>query len=107
MITTIVIIYLLGFCQKMKRNIHVNKLIMKTYLASKIVKAEPMTRGAFLNERYGTEPDFDDPTHKEEGYKVVYPDGYTSWSPKEPFDLSHRLITSGEVDLIEGAWKKE
>ena len=42
---------------------------MKKYIGTKIVSAEP---------REGTDG--------REGYKVVYADGYASWSPKDVFD---------------------
>lgn len=49
---------------------------MKDYIGVKLVQAEPETR------------------HKEgggyeAGYKVVYPDGYVSWSPKEVFEKAY------------------
>lgn len=44
---------------------------MKYYIGVKLVQAEP-------EERNG-----------EEGYKVVYPDGYVSWSPKSVFEKAY------------------
>ena len=41
---------------------------MKQYIGTKVVQAEPA----------------------ENGYKVVYPDGYASWSPKEVFEKAYR-----------------
>jgi hypothetical protein len=35
-----------------------------------------------------------------DGYKVVYEDGYTSWSPKETFERAYRKITPAEAGLI-------
>ena len=40
---------------------------MKNYIGVKIVKAEPQVKNG------------------KPGYKVVYPDGYVSWSPKDVF----------------------
>jgi len=51
---------------------------MKTYIGTKIISAEPST-----NE------------DGELGYKVIYQDGYTSWSPKEVFEEAYRTI---EID---------
>lgn len=49
---------------------------MKTYIGTKLVKAELM----------------------EHGYKVVYENGYTSWSPKEVFEKSYlELITNPKL----------
>ncbi|MCP3679838.1 MAG: hypothetical protein GY782_06025 [Gammaproteobacteria bacterium] len=34
------------------------------------------------------------------GYKVTYEDGYVSWSPKDTFERSYRMITDKEAGLI-------
>ena len=34
------------------------------------------------------------------GYKVIYPDGYVSWSPKEVFEHAYREITEDEANLV-------
>lgn len=47
---------------------------MKNYIGVKIVKAE-------LCEKDG-----------KPGYRVKYPDGYTSWSPKEAFEKAFREL---------------
>ena len=47
---------------------------MQTYLGVKYVKAEPVRKDG------------------REGYKVIYPDGYESWSPKNVFDSSYFQI---------------
>ena len=61
---------------------------MKKYIGTKQVKAEPMTMteaqkvlGRNLTSKglYG-----------EEGYLVVYEDGYLSWSPKGVFDKAYK-----------------
>lgn len=47
---------------------------MKNYIGVKIVKAEP-------EEKDG-----------KPGYKVVYPNGYVSWSPQDVFDKAYRPL---------------
>ncbi len=32
-----------------------------------------------------------------QGYKVIYPDGYISWSPKEVFEAAYRVISKEEI----------
>jgi len=61
---------------------------MKKYIRCHIVEAEPMTRYAFdnLKNREHTSPTNDD------GYHVVYPDGYESWCPKAQFEAAGRPI---------------
>lgn len=49
---------------------------MKRYIGTKIIHAEPQV------EHHAGEP--------REGYKVVYADGYTSWSPKDVFEEAYR-----------------
>lgn len=35
-----------------------------------------------------------------DGYTVIYPDGYESWSPKATFETAYREITEGEKALV-------
>lgn len=57
---------------------------MKLYVGAKVIKAEPCK----AKKDYGT--------HKigEDGYRVIYPDGYVSWSPKATFEKAYH-----EVDM--------
>ena len=52
---------------------------MEKYLGVKIIKAELQTKPNSMYEN-------------EEGYKVVYEDGYISWSPKDVFEKAYRKI---------------
>lgn len=52
------------------------KNIMKQYIGTKTVHAEPAQRGG--------------PDGLKDGYKVVYSDGYESWSPKDVFEQAYR-----------------
>lgn len=47
---------------------------LQTYIGTKIIRATP-----------------EQATNGAEGYRVVYADGYTSWSPKEAFEQAYRL----------------
>lgn len=51
---------------------------MKNYIGVKVVKAEPQEKDG------------------KAGYKVVYPDGYVSWSPNDVFEKAYR-----ELDCID------
>ena len=59
---------------------------MQTYIGVKCIKAEPMQKDGV------------------DGYKVVYPDGYESWSPKDAFEKAYLAIeqedrlTSNDID---------
>ena len=66
---------------------------MKKYLGVKIVEAEPMDEFTFKRSK-DVEP-LDNDLNRE-GYKVVYEDGYVSWSPKEIFEEVYREIQVSE-----------
>lgn len=75
---------------------------MDTFVGTKIIFAEPMTRGAYSDLRNWTLPENENP--HEPGYLVVYPDskqnikgypGYVSWSPADNFDRAYINITTG------------
>ncbi len=64
---------------------------MKTYIGTKIIKAEPLNRLEFNALKGVTIPQSD--VHAGDmGYKVVYPDGYVSWSPKDVFEKAYKQI---------------
>ena len=66
---------------------------MNKYLGVKIVKAEPWLGidNKCVNEVNGKQTIVLTGLEKE-GYKVVYEDGYTSWSPKDVFKKAYREI---------------
>jgi len=61
------------------------------YIGAKIIKARPMTYLEF----HGDMDREDEP-----GYRVEYPDGYVSWSPKDVFETAYRKITDKEMLII-------
>jgi len=65
---------------------------MERYIGTKIIEAEPMSRA-----RGGKE---------EDGYKVRYPDGYESWSPKDVFEEAYRKTSGVSFGLALEAMKK-
>ena len=62
---------------------------MQKYIGTKIIQAEPLTKN------------YDQP-----GYKVVYPDGYTSWSPAAAFEEAYRPCDAVTFGLAIEALKK-
>ena len=62
---------------------------MEKYIGVKIIDAEPMNLGDYNQIRGWAIPMDEDPLR--DGYRVVYPDGYVSWSPKEIFEEAYRL----------------
>lgn len=68
---------------------------MKRYIGTKIIQAEPQAKN------YG-----DPATHGQPGYKVVYPDGYTSWSPAAAFEEAYREASGLPFGLAVEALKK-
>lgn len=72
---------------------------MKLYVGTKIISACPMDEASFLHfHKDGPEPDPDAIVRP--GYKVMYPDEYLSWSPKDVFENAYRQITEYEFILI-------
>jgi hypothetical protein len=59
---------------------------MEKYIGTKIIEAEPMEKVDVINENGHTYP-----TSKA-GYKVKYPDGYESWSPKDVFEKAYMKV---------------
>ena len=65
--------------------------MLKIYTSHKKVQAEPMNRKEA--EKKGLVRDKEpDNIEDEEGYRVVYKDGYESWSPKEAFEDGYKRI---------------
>ena len=54
----------------------------KTYIGSKIIRAVAALKDG------------------KDGYTVIYPDGYVSWSPKDVFENAYREVTNSETELI-------
>lgn len=65
---------------------------MRQYIGTKIIEAEPMSRGQGGK--------------AEDGYKVRYPDGYESWSPKDVFEEAYRPTDCMSFGLAIEAMKK-
>lgn len=63
---------------------------MKKYLGVKLIEAEPMSANEFA-EKFPLKGKAD-PHEDAPGYKVVYEDGYTSWSPKDVFKKAYKEI---------------
>lgn len=79
---------------------------MERYIGVKVVHAEPAFK---INGRVYLK-NWPIPIHEEEecedGYKVVYPDGYESWSPKDVFEEAYRETTGLTFGLAIEAAKK-
>lgn len=61
---------------------------MEQYIGTKIIHAEPQSRDG------------------KEGYRVLYPDGYVSWSPKAAFEEAYRRTDGMSFGLAIEAAKK-
>lgn len=64
---------------------------MKTYIGTKIIQAEPAFQ--IDGEIYPESGPVPRSMNREEGYRVHYPDGYESWSPKGVFEQAHLPMT--------------
>lgn len=77
---------------------------MKTYIGTKIIQAEPAFR--IDGEIYPESGPVPRSMNREEGYRVHYPDGYESWSPKGVFEEAYREIDGMNFGLAIEAAKK-
>ena len=81
---------------------------MQKYLGVKIVQAEPMSQKEFID---SIERPMAFVQGLTEGYKVVYPDGYISWSPKDVFEKAYKCFDEKhfgiiiDVDTRDGNWR--
>lgn len=70
---------------------------MNTYIGTKLVEAEPVYRciDGRWNVSFIRDPEKAFPCYPsvEEGYRILYPDGYESWCPKETFDRYYLQLT--------------
>jgi hypothetical protein len=65
---------------------------MDKYIGFKLIQAEPMTEIDFKLEKDHMLDHIPSSEPSMEGYKVVYPDGYVSWSPKEVFEKAYMNV---------------
>ena len=63
---------------------------MRKFIGSKLIEAEPMTRGEYNTYRGWCIPADEDP--EDPGYLVRYSDTYVSWSPKDVFDNAYLAV---------------
>ena len=67
---------------------------MKQYIGTKLIRAEPAYRiDGKIYLKSGPVPRV---MNREDGYKVVYQDGYESWSPKDVFEAAYLPVTVNE-----------
>jgi len=64
--------------------------MLQQYIGVKIIQAEPKTLPV-----------------EGEGYRVVYPDGYESWSPKAAFEEAYRLTDDMNFGLAVEVMRKK
>lgn len=76
---------------------------MLAYIGTKIVGAVPMTELAFAGKErrhHVPLPAGVEARDPRDGYRVVYPDGYESWSPKDVFEAAYRLVSDDERRMM-------
>lgn len=87
--------------------------MMKQYIGTKVIKAEPayrywMRNGTmvFVSHDEDKPEMVKDATACDDGYKVIYPGGYASWSPKDVFEDAYRQTDAMNFGLAIEAMKK-
>jgi hypothetical protein len=63
---------------------------MNIYIGTKMIEAEPMTRGEYNIFKGWTIPENENPN--DEGYKVKYSGNYISWCPKQTFESAYKKM---------------
>lgn len=83
---------------------------MKQYIGTKIIEAEPAYRcrdgGGKVFITTSPKEAFPNYPIVEDGYRVRYQDGYTSWSPKDVFEAAYRPTDGMPFGLAIEAAKK-
>ena len=83
---------------------------MKQYIGTKLIEAEPAYRCTDGSGKVVITPHpeeaFPNYPSIEDGYRVRYPDGYESWSPKAVFEEAYRPTTGMSFGLAIEAAKK-
>ena len=73
---------------------------MDVYIGVKMIRATPMTAGEFVKDHPQFKSVLSNHSPEAAGYLVQYPDGYTSWSPKECFEQAYRKVSDKELNLM-------
>ena len=79
---------------------------MQKYLGVKLISAEPCSQDQFAGAKNLGDLSKLHGGIDKEGYKVVYKDGYTSWSPKDVFEKAYREVNGMSFGLAIEALKK-
>lgn len=72
----------------------------KIYVGCKIVEAIPVVRIGENTYALGEPTPRAFTKEREEGYRVIYPGGYTSFSPKAVFEECYREVSTKESELF-------
>jgi hypothetical protein len=78
---------------------------MKKYIGVKLIQAEPQNKVGIAADKE-TVGEFGSQSVELPGYKVVYEDGYVSWSPADVFEEAYRETTGLTFGLAIEALKK-
>ncbi len=65
---------------------------MNQFIGTKMVEAEPMTKGAAFDAGLLRIGQIAHTQREEPGYKVVYNNGYESWSPANVFEATYKAV---------------
>ena len=76
---------------------------MEKYLGVKLIEAESCWG---LNNKC-VDPNSEHCGQEVKGYKVVYEDGYTSWSPKDVFEKAYRKIKKFDFEYLASRCSEE
>ena len=72
----------------------------KVYIGAKLIKAVPVVKIGDITYALGEPTPRAFTKGREEGYRVMYPGGYTSFSPKKVFEECYREVSSKEAEFF-------
>ncbi len=65
---------------------------LKAYVGTKILLAKSMNNSEWVKDK-------NQESTGEDGYLVIYDNGYRAWSPKDVFETHYRLLTATEKSV--------
>lgn len=80
-------------CEKQIGEVPLRDIDLVSYIGTKVVLAKPMTNSEWVKGK-------NQESTGQDGYLVIYDNGYRAWSPKDVFDIHYRPITQSEKQTI-------
>lgn len=80
-------------CEKQIGDMPLRDVDLVVYIGTKVLLAKPMTNSEWVKDK-------NQESTGQDGYLVIYDNGYRAWSPKDVFETHYRAITQSERQTI-------